>query len=102
MKITKSAITKLKALIVEHPEDPIVRVKLKDVDEKTLSFNITLEDVIQPDDQVQETDGLTLAVEGRTAPHMEGVTLDYSEPGGFTFHHPEEQDEPKLDLINLN
>ncbi|MGH7205706.1 MAG: HesB/IscA family protein [Nitrospiraceae bacterium] len=102
IKVTPSAIRKLKALIVEHPEDPIVRLRLKDLDEERLGFSITLEDSTQPDDEVQHIDGLTLAVEGHSAHRMDGITLDYLEAGGFTFLHPEPQDEIKLDFFNLN
>ena len=105
IKVTKSAVVKLKALIVEHPEDPIVRVKVRDLDEARLTFNITLENKTQPDDQIQELDGLTVAVEAQSAPRMDGITLDYQESGGFKFIHPEpteHKDTFKLDLINLN
>jgi len=51
---------------------------------------------------VQEVKGLTVAVEGRSAPRMQGITLDYQEPEGFTFIHPEQEGEPKLDVFNWN
>lgn len=100
--LTEHAVSKLKALILEHPEDPFVRVKVRDLDEARLSYNITLEDKIQPDDEVQEVQGLTVGVEGQSAPRMHGITMDYQESAGFTFIHPEEEGKPKLDLFNLN
>jgi len=100
--LTEQAVIKLKVLILEHPEDPIVRLMVRDLDEARLSFNITLEDTVQPDDEVQEVKGLTVAVEGPSAPRMQGITLDYQEPDGFTFIHPEQEWEPKLDVFNWN
>ncbi len=100
--LTEQAVTKLKVLILEHPEDPFVRLMVRDLDEARLSYKITLEDKIQPDDVVQEVQGLTVGVEGRNASRMQGITLDYQEPGGFKFIHPEQEGEPKLNLINLN
>ncbi len=100
--LTEHAVTKLKVLILEHPEDPIVRLKVRDLDEARLSFNITLEDTVQPDDEVQEMKGLTVAVEGRSVPRMQGMTMDYQEPDGFTFLHPEQEGEPKFDVFNWN
>ena len=91
--LTEQAVMKLKVLILEHPEDPIVRLMVRDLDEARLSYNITLEDKIQPDDEVQEGQGLTVAVEGRSAARMQGITLDYQEPEGFTFIHPEQEGE---------
>jgi Fe-S cluster assembly iron-binding protein IscA len=102
MKLTGPAVEQLKALIVEHPEDPIVRVQVKDVDDQRLAFSITLEDRVQPDDQAQTIDGLTVAVPTASAARMEGITMDYQDPGGFKFHHTNHQDEPPLDLIKLN
>ena len=102
IKVTSSAIQKLKALIVEHPEDLIVRVTVEDLDDHRIGFRITLEDSAQPDDMVHDIDGLTVAVDGQSVSRMDGITLDYHEPGGFKFHHPEPQEEFKLDLFNLN
>jgi Fe-S cluster assembly iron-binding protein IscA len=100
--LTEQAVTKLKVLILEHPEDPFVRLMVRDLDEGRLSYNITLEDTVQPDDEVQEVKGLTLAIEGRSAPRMQGITLDYQEPEGFIFIHPEQEGKPKFDVFSLN
>ena len=53
MKLTRSAVERLKALIREYSEDPIVRVQVKDLDEQRLSFSITLENRVQSNDEVQ-------------------------------------------------
>jgi Fe-S cluster assembly iron-binding protein IscA len=102
ISLTEQAVMKLKVLILEHPEDPIVRLMVRDLDEGRLSYNITLEDKVQPDDEVQEVKGLTVAVEGQSAPRMQGITLDYQEPDRFTFIHPEQEGNPKLDVFNWN
>ena len=105
IKVTKSAVEKLQALIIEHPEDPIVRVKVRDRDDTKLSFSITLEDHTEPDDEVQDIQGLTVAVEGKSAPRMDGITIDYEESEGFKFKHPdpdEQQNPIKLDFFNMN
>jgi Fe-S cluster assembly iron-binding protein IscA len=102
MKLTRSAVEHLKALVLEHPEDPVVRVQVKDLDEHRLAFTLTLEDKVQPDDAVQTIDGLTIAAAGASAARLDGITMDYQEPGGFKFHHAEPQEDFRLDLINLN
>ena len=102
MKVTPSAVQHLKALILAHPEDPIVRVQVKDLDDHRLTFNLTLEDKVQPDDEVQTIHGLTVAVAGSSAARLEGITMDYQEPGGFKFHHAEPREDFRLDPINLN
>ena len=45
--MTQPAVEKLHALILEHPEDPIVRIKVRDKDESQLTFSITLEQTTQ-------------------------------------------------------
>jgi Fe-S cluster assembly iron-binding protein IscA len=102
MKVTRSAVERLKALVVEHPEDPIVRVQVKDVDNQRLAFSIALEDKVQPDDQAQTIDGLTVAIPAASAMRMDGITMDYQEPTGFKFHHADHHDDLRINLINLN
>ena len=102
MKLTQSAVEQLKALIREHPEDPIVRVQMRDLDEQRLSFSITLEDRVQSDDEVQIVDDLTMAIPSASAVRMNGITMDYQEPGGFKFHHGDQQNDPRLNVISLN
>lgn len=103
IRVTQAATFKLKALILEHPDDPVVRIALKDLNAQQLVFSITLENHIQPDDIVQDCDGLTVAVSADSAARMDRVTLDYLEPGGFSFQHPEdERDLLRSSESNLN
>ena len=105
IKVTQAAMEKLKALMIEHPEDPFVRVKVRDLEEDKLTFSITLEDQIQPEDEVQDIQGMKVAVEGQSATRMDGITIDYQDAEGFKFKHPdppEHQDPFKLDLLNMN
>ena len=85
--VTIAAIAKLKAIQIHHPEDPIVRISVRDVDDSRLSFSITLESNTEPDDVIQQVDGLTLAMDRLSATRMEGVTVDYTETDGFRFLH---------------
>lgn len=88
--VTIAAIAKLKAIQVHHPDDPVVRITVRDLDEARLCFSITLESETKQDDTVQEIDGLTIAVDRASAPRVEGVTVDYTEADGFRFHHDDE------------
>lgn len=97
--ITQPAVVKLHALIVEHPEDPIVRLAIRDQDDQALIFSITLEDVMKPEDTVLDIEGLTIAMDRSCAQRIEGVTVDYEDHAGFRFHHPEPPNPFKLNLI---
>ena len=77
-------------------------VQVKDLDEQRLSFSITLEDQVQPDDEAQVVDGLTVAIPAASAARMKGITMDFQEPDGFKFHHSDQPHDLRLDLINLN
>jgi Fe-S cluster assembly iron-binding protein IscA len=91
--VTPSAIRKLMALLVEHPEDQVVRIVVKDLDDHRLAFGLTLEEEAQPGDEIQVIEGLTVAIEKRSAPRMDGMTMDYREPEGFRFLHSSTSDE---------
>jgi len=97
--VTVAAVVKLKAIQVHHPEDPVVRISVRDLDNSRLSFNITLEANPQHDDDVQQMDGLTIAIDRRSVPRMERVTLDYTEANGFRFLHGDEGHSPRLPTI---
>ena len=99
IRITQPAVAKLQALIKEHPEDPIVRLAIRDRDDQTLIFSITLEDAVTQEDSVLDIEGLIIAIDGSCAPRMEGVTVDYDDQAGFRFHHPEPPDPFTLNLI---
>jgi Fe-S cluster assembly iron-binding protein IscA len=101
--LTIAAIAQLKAIRFHHPEDPVVRISVRDLDDSRLSFSITLEAATQPDDDVQQVDDLTIAVDRRIAPRMEGVTVDYTEANGFRFLHNEDgRSLPLLTIPTLN
>ena len=101
--VTAAAVAKLKAIQVHHPEDPIVRIAVRDVDDSRLSFSITLEENTQPDDAIQQVDGITIALDHRSASRMEGVTVDYNETDGFRFLHGGEGNSlPLLTIPTLN
>ena len=101
--VTIAAIAKLKAIQTHHPEDPIVRISVRDVDDSRLSFSITLESNTEPDDVLQQADGLTIAMDRLSATRMEGVTVDYTETDGFRFQHGGEgRSLPLLTIPTLN
>ncbi len=101
--ITLAAIAQLKAIQLHHPEDPIVRISVRDLDGSRLSFSITLEANTQPDDDVQHIDGVTVVMDRRSATRMEGVTVDYTEAAGFRIlHDGEGRTLPLLTIPTLN
>ena len=88
LNLTWTAIARLRKLIEEHPEDPVVRITLRDLDEQRLSLAITLEPASQEEDEVQHLEGLTIALERKSVHRTNGMTVDYQDATGFTFVHP--------------
>ena len=100
--LTLAAIAQLKAIQAHHPEDPVVRVSVRDLDDSRLSFSITLEANTEPDDDIQHIESLTIVVDRRSAAR-EGVTVDYTEEAGFRFlHDGEGRALPLLTIPTLN
>ena len=101
--LTLTAIAQLKAIQAHHPEDPFVRISVRDLDDSRLSFSITLEANTEPDDDIQHIESLTIVVDRRSAARMEGVTVDYTEAAGFRFlHDGEGRALPLLTVPTLN
>jgi Fe-S cluster assembly iron-binding protein IscA len=88
LNLTWTAIERLRKLIEEHPDDPVVRITLRDLDDNRLSLAITLEPVAQEEDQVQQIEGLTIALERASVHRTTGMTVDFQEATGFSFVHP--------------
>jgi Fe-S cluster assembly iron-binding protein IscA len=102
MHVTPAAHHHLMQLLSEHPEERLVRIEMKDIDDHRIAFNIALESDEKPDDAVQVCDGLTIAVAANSVARMQGVVVDYSSTSGFTFIHPAASQDNSLGLIHLN
>jgi Fe-S cluster assembly iron-binding protein IscA len=74
-------------LLKENPDEKCVRVRIMDLGEARRVFHITLEEKLQPEDQVQENGELTIGIPENDADLMDGATLDYSEMEGFKVQH---------------
>lgn len=85
--ISPAAREVLQNLLVEHPEERVVRFVVKDLDEHRIAINISLEHAPESEDQVQEIQGMTLALAPDSVSRLDGATLEYT---GTTFRleHP--------------
>jgi Fe-S cluster assembly iron-binding protein IscA len=88
LNLTWTAIERLRKLVEEHPEDPVVRIALRDLDDQRLSLAITLEPATQEEDEVQHIEGLTIALDRASVHRTNGMTVDFQEAKGFSFVHP--------------
>jgi len=100
LTLTQKAVDRLRALILEHPEDPVVRIAVRDVNAQRLSLSITLEAATRDDDAVEQIEGLTVALDPTSAHRTSGMTVDYRD-GRFSFVHPSAND-PGLIMPSRN
>ncbi len=92
LNLTWTAIERLRQLIEEHPDDPVVRITLRDIDAQRLSLSITLEPAALEEDEVQHIEGLTIALDRASVHRTSGMTVEYQADKGFTFAHPPSND----------
>lgn len=56
-----------------------------------LSYVTKFDEVLQPEDQIYDCDGIQVAIDSQSLTYLNGLTLDYSEDlmgGSFRFHNP--------------
>ncbi|HET9961482.1 MAG TPA: iron-sulfur cluster biosynthesis family protein [Nitrospiraceae bacterium] len=92
LHLTWKAVEHLRKLVQDHPEEPVVRVQVRDLDERRLSFSIMLDSTAHPEDEVQHIEDLAVAVDRTSVHRMDGMTLDYEAGKGFVFLHPPSND----------
>lgn len=88
LNLTQKAVDRLRALLLEHPEDPVVRITVRDMDAQRLSLSITLESSAREEDVVEQIEGLTIASDRASAHRTVGMTVDFQADKGFLFVHP--------------
>lgn|SRR5690348_8192848 len=85
--VTPAAHAILKDLLIDHPEERLVRLAVKDLDEVRVAISITLEHAPQPEDQVQENQGILIAIAADSVSRLDGATLEYTDQT-FRLEHP--------------
>jgi iron-sulfur cluster assembly protein len=56
-----------------------------------LSYLTKFDERVQTGDQIYDCNGIQVAIDANSLPHLQGLTLDYSEDlmgGSFRFHNP--------------
>ncbi|MDW8273161.1 MAG: iron-sulfur cluster assembly accessory protein [Chitinophagales bacterium] len=87
--VSESAANKIKSLIAteQRPADTFVRIKVKGGGCSGLSYDMSFDNQLQPDDQVFEDKGIKLVTDLRSFLYVCNTTLDYSDGlNGKGFH----------------
>jgi Fe-S cluster assembly iron-binding protein IscA len=85
--VTPAAHAVLRNLLIEHPEERLVRLAVKDLDEARVAISISLEHAPHPEDRIQENQGIILAIAADSVSRLDGATLEYTD-NSFRLEHP--------------
>lgn len=92
MGITEAAAVKARTLAErEGHAQANLRVRVTAGGCAGFEYNLSFEETPAPDDHVLEAHGMRLLVDPKSAPIVEGSTLDFSQAllgGGFKIHNP--------------
>ena len=76
--ITETASEKVKALLEEQgKEDHALRVFVRGMSCSGPAYGMALDKDARPDDTVVDVNGVKVLVDPQSAPHLEGVKVDY-------------------------
>ncbi|RMD99790.1 MAG: iron-sulfur cluster insertion protein ErpA [Calditrichaeota bacterium] len=92
IQLTEKAAEEIKK-IIEQENDPelVLRVGVQGGGCSGLSYFLTLDKTIRPQDKVLEQHGVKLVIDAKSAMYISGTELDYTEGlmgKGFVFNNP--------------
>lgn len=92
IQLSQAAIDEIKRLQSrQHANKTFFRLGTEASGCAGLSYTLSFDPAINPDDQVFTCKGLSVLVSDRHLKYLTGLTVDYSEDlmgGGFRFHNP--------------
>jgi Fe-S cluster assembly iron-binding protein IscA len=91
LRLSRAAVTALREELTAHPGESVVRLAVRDVDEARVSLDITLDAGPHAGDQLQISDGVTIAVAAQSVDRLRGAVLEYDPARGFSLRHPEHE-----------
>lgn len=92
LSLTESAIAQVKKLLArDRRENHGLRVGVSDGGCSGFSYKLDFDDRPKPDDTVLDFSGVTVFVDGASAPYLSGTVIDFVtglHGGGFKFSNP--------------
>lgn len=91
--ITEKAAEELKKLLISDAElkEPVLRLKVVPGGCSGYSYAMAFEDGTRAEDSVAEVQGLKVAIDPGSEPHLKGLHLDFEDgltDGGFKIQNP--------------
>lgn len=91
IELTPLAIEKLNELRGREPTSAVLRVYVRGRSCCGYAYGLAFDERASDDDAVVERDGIAVAIDPQSLPHVEGSTIDYVDAlmgGGFTVRNP--------------
>src|SRR5258708_29569064 len=92
VELTPLAAEKLSGLMSQNPAQRVLRVFVAGRGCCSTQFGLALDEARLPDDAVVERNGIAVAVDPDSLPHVEGATIDFVDAlmgGGLTVRNPQ-------------
>ena len=91
ISITPPARERIRQFLAQTPDAVGVRFGVKRTGCSGFAYVVDLAETAQPDDQRLEVDGISLLVDAKSLPMVEGTVIDFRRQGlnaAFVFHNP--------------
>jgi len=94
--LTQSAANHVQTFLAKRGKGIGLRVGVRTSGCSGLAYKLEFVDVVNPDDQTFESNGVKVLVDPKSLPFVDGTELDYTREGlneGFKFRNPNVKDE---------
>ena len=89
--LTASAVTKVRELAAAEPAEVALRLEVQPGGCAGFRYGLFFDDEIAPGDIVEEIEGVKVVCDPMSAPHVQGVVIDWAETlqrSGFVIENP--------------
>ena len=94
--LTERAAERVRGFLARRGRGVGVRVGVRPSGCSGMSYKLEFADAIAPDDHAFESHGVTVLVDAKSLPYVDGTELDYAREGlneGFQFNNPNVKDQ---------
>ena len=92
--LTEAAAKHVQKYLARRGKGVGLRLGVKTSGCSGMAYKLEFADQVAPDDKVWESFGVTVLVDEKSLPYLDGTELDYTREGlqeGFKFHNPNEK-----------
>ena len=94
--LTEKAATHVQSFLAKRGKGVALRVGVRTSGCSGMAYKLEFADAVNPEDHKFESNGVTVLVDPKSLPYLQGTELDYTREGlneGFKFRNPNVKDE---------